>query len=277
MKLKKRVVVVLFYKDKQIVQSYNFSNFKVVGNSIYTVKRVNQWDLDELVFLDLSTDESNKFFRRDIPQALNLSFQDAIKSMSSTTHAPLAVGGRIKSLSQVQEYLNHGADKIVINSALFENTDLVEKIVTTFGSQVLVAAVDYKREEVPRVYKHGGREKTEWDVRNWLQKLEEMGVGEILLNSIDKDGMKTGYDIDIVSDIPEDLKIPIILLGGAGEYYHFKEALQLDKVHSVAAGNFFLHEDQSYFNLKKQLIDQKINVRKSELYLEKLKKDAILQ
>lgn len=276
MSLKKRVIVALFNRNGKIVQSYNFTNFKVVGNPTYIVKRVNQWDLDELIYLDISDDEKKLFSRSDIPQSINLNFQDAIESMSAKAYAPLSVGGRIRTIDQVYNYLQSGADKVVINSALFDDTNLIEAIVSTFGSQVLIAAVDYKMEEVTRVYRLGGREKTQWDLKEWLLKLEGLGVGEILLNSIDKDGMKTGYDLEVINEIPENFQTPVILLGGAGEYTHFRRALQVERIHSVAAGNFFLHEDQSYFNLKKRLIQDGVNVRNSELYLEKLKKNAIL-
>lgn len=276
MKLKKRVIVVLFYRNGKIVQSYNFANFKVVGNPTYIVRRVNQWDLDELIYLDISNDEKKLFLRSDIPQSINLNFQDAIDSMSAKVYAPLAVGGRIRSINQVYDYLQRGADKVVINSALFDDPSLIKTIVSTFGSQVLTAAVDYKMEEVARVYKFGGRDKTQWNLKEWLLKLEDLGVGEILLNSIDKDGMKTGYDLEIINKVPENFQTPVILLGGAGEYNHFMRALQVERIHSVAAGNFFLHEDQSYFNLKNQLVKDNISVRNSELYLEKLKNNEIL-
>ena len=272
MSLKKRVIVALFFRNGKIVQSYNFANFKVVGNPTYIVERVNQWDLDELIYLDISNDEKKLFSRSDIPQSLNLNFQDAIESMSARSYAPLAVGGRIRSIDQVYDYLQRGADKVVMNSALLDDTNLIEAIVNIFGSQVLIAAVDYKKEEVTRVYKFGGREKTQWDLKEWLLKLEGLGVGEVLLNSIDKDGMKTGYDIEVINEIPENFQTPVILLGGAGEYNHFMSALQVERIHSVAAGNFFLHEDQSYFNLKTQLVKDNVNVRKSEMYLEKMKK-----
>lgn len=276
MKLKKRVIVVIFYRNGRIVQSYNFSDYRVIGNSNYILKRVNEWDLDELVYIDISSDNQSLFLRKDIPQAKNLTFRDAIEGLGSASFAPLTVGGKIKSIEEVYEFLHRGADKVIINSALFENTGLAKNIINTFGSQVLMAAVDYRQEEVVRVYTKGAREKTEWDLKNWLYKLQDIGVGEILLNSIDKDGTKSGFDLKVVNEIPPNFEIPVILLGGAGSFEDFRKALSLKAVHSVAAGNFFLHEDQSYYNLKKQLIRYNVSVRNSELYVEKMKKDEVL-
>lgn len=276
MSLKKRIIVALFYKNGRIVQSYKFLNYKVIGNSTYAIKRINEWDVDELIYLNISKNQDLGVVRKDTPQASHLSFEDSISLISEASYAPLAVGGGIATIHQVSKYLRIGADKLVINSALFDNPKLVKSITENFGAQVISASIDYRKEDVFRVYKNGGRVKTNWTVSDWLTHLSDLGVGEILLNSIDKDGTKTGFDLEIIDQIPLGFRIPSILLGGAGKREHFKEVLSNEKVHSVAAGNFFLHEDQSYYNLKQYLLEEKLNVRSSELYVKKVKNNALL-
>jgi len=276
MSLKKRIIVVLFYKNGRIVQSYNFLNYKVIGNSTYTIKRINEWDVDELIYLNISKNQDLDVIRKDIPQASHLSFEDSISLISEASYAPLAIGGGITAVHQVSKYLRRGADKVVINSALFDNPKLVESIIETFGAQVISASIDYRKEDVYRVYKNGGRVRTNWTVPDWMTHLSDLGVGEVLLNAIDRDGTKTGFDLEIVEEIPLGFNTPSILLGGAGTREHFKEVLSNEKVHSVAAGNFFLHEDQSYYNLKQYLLEENLNVRSSALYIQKLKNNALL-
>jgi cyclase len=276
MSLKKRIIVVLFYKNGRIVQSYNFLNYKVIGNSTYMIKRINEWDVDELIYLNISKNQDVDVIRKDIPQASHLSFEDSISLISEASYAPLAIGGGITAIDQVSKYLRRGADKVVINSALFDNPKLIESIIATFGAQVILASIDYRKEDGYRVYKNGGRVRTKWTVADWMTRLSDLGVGEVLLNSIDRDGTKMGFDIEIVDEIPLEFNTPSILLGGAGKREHFKEVLSNERVHSVAAGNFFLHEDQSYYNLKQYLLEANLNVRSSALYIQKLKNSALL-
>ncbi len=176
-------------------------------------------------------------------------------------------GGRIRSLQDIEKRLALGADKVCINTKAIEEPQFVELAAREFGSQCVVVSIDVKViEGRSLVMTAGGMQPTTYAPEDWAKKVEQLGAGEILLNSIDRDGMKNGYDLELLGKVAETIKIPVIACGGVGEWAHFAEALEQTGVDAVAAANIFHYSDQSVFLAKKYLTEQGLNVRRPELF-----------
>jgi cyclase len=263
---KKRVIPVVLLKNGWLVQSIGFSKYLNLGNPFWTVRRLSEWASDELIYLDISTDDTYDLRREDLGVVNRRNFLEIIEDVAKVTFMPVTVGGKIRTLDDIHTRLALGADKISINTMAFDDPAFIGKAASQFGSQCIVVSIDYKNVGgVQHVMVQGGKRDTGVDPVTWARMVEDRGAGEILINSIDRDGMKTGYDIDTIAGVSDAVKIPVIALGGAGKWEHFEEVLSSTQADAVAAANIFQHTDQSVYYAKKYLFEMRHNVREPML------------
>ena len=230
--LRKRLIFVLFYSDGYFVQSRNF-RLQRVGDIDWLVRNYNFFSvakcIDELMIIDLSTGKK-----------LSKEFYSGVTKIKAGVHVPLTIGGGISRIEDCNTAFNEGADKVLINSAVFLYLDAVKEIIQKYGSQAVIGALDY-RELLGQVslFVKNGSDKLEMSLEDALLNLSEIEVGEILLNSIDKDGTGFGFDMSILNGLMTHVESPIIALGGAGNWKHFNEALGCKIINAVATGNLF--------------------------------------
>ena len=230
--LRKRIIFTLIHSQGFFMQSRNF-RLQKVGNLNWLEKNYQfqkiAFSLDELIVLDATK----------TPKSIT-DFADTISNLVNNVFIPIAAGGGIRSFEDAELLFNSGADKIVLNSVLIDNPELIQKLVTNYGSQSIVASVDYKHNgETLEVYIHDGTTKIEMDLESYIQYLQSLNVGEIYLNSIDKDGTGFGYDFDTIELIGKNIKVPLIIAGGAGNEQHLMQGLASDDVSAVATANLF--------------------------------------
>lgn len=263
---KNRVIPILLLKNGWLVQSRGFHKYNNIGNPVTSVQRLSQWASDELIFLDISRDDNYDLRRDDQGYENRKEFIEIIKDIAQVTFMPLTVGGRIRSLKDMEKRLLIGADKVALNTKAFENPEIIAEAAAEFGSQCIVISVDVKAQgEGHEVFIEGGSSATGMQAVEWCCQAESLGAGEILLNSIDRDGVGNGYDMPLLQSVSDAVSIPVIACGGAGEWSHFAEALKKTRVDAVAAANIFHHIDQSVFYAKKTLSEQGINVRRPDI------------
>jgi len=263
---KNRVIPVLLLKNGWLVQSRGFSQYNNIGNPVTSVKRLSQWASDELIFLDISRDNNYDLRRDDQGYENRKEFIEIIQDVAQVAFMPLTVGGRIRSLEDMEKRLLVGADKVAFNTCAFEHPKMIAEAALEFGSQCIVISVDVKAQgKGHKVYVEGGCRATGMDAVEWCCRAESLGAGEILLNSIDRDGAGAGYDLPLLQSVADAVTIPVIACGGAGEWSHFAEVLRKTNVDAVAASNIFHHTDQSVFFAKKILSEQKLNVRPPDI------------
>lgn len=264
---KKRLIPVLLLKNGFLVQSKSFSRYQNIGNPLTAVKRLSDWASDELIYLDITQDGSYDMRRDDLAHPNRENIVDIIRDVSSYCRMPITVGGRIRDLSDIRVRLANGADKVCLNTKALEDPNFIGQAAQEFGSQCIVVSMDIKLSEGKyRVMSHGGKRATAYGPLEWAKVAEERGAGEILLNSIDRDGMKQGYDIELLGSVSAASRIPVIACGGVGEWAHFAEALDKTAVDAVAAANIFHYYDQSVYLAKKYLSDRHYNVRPPSLF-----------
>lgn len=259
---KKRLIPVLLLKNGSLVQSRGFSRFQKIGSPITAVKRLSEWSSDELIYLDISRDDKYDLNRDDLKFVNSSNILDIISYISKQTFMPITIGGKIKNLKDIELRLEKCADKVSINTESFKNKKFIKNATREFGSQCIVASIDVKKvKDQYKVFIDRGKINTGADVDEWIKILQDLGVGEILLNSIDMDGTGSGYDLKLVSKIEKIVKVPLIICGGVGSYSDFKKGLEFKKVDAVAAANIFHYRDQSVFYAKKELYEAGCNVR----------------
>lgn len=263
---KKRMIPVLLLRNGWLVQSKQFRRYQNLGNPISAVKRLSEWASDELIYLDISRDDSYDLRRDDLGHPNRHGIFEIIEDVSKVAFMPITVGGGIRTLHDIEKRLALGADKVSLNTKAFEDHNLVETAAREFGSQCVVVSIDFKlTEEGYRVVTHGATQLTTYSPYDWAKKVEQLGAGEILLNSVDRDGMKTGYDLELLDHVAGSIGIPVIACGGVGEWEHFAEALEQTSVDAIAAANIFHYSDQSVFLAKKFLYERGLNVRRPDL------------
>jgi cyclase len=249
--LTKRIIPCLDIDRGRVVKGVNFINIKDAGDPTQLAKFYNNEGADELVFLDITaTHEGRK------------TMIDVVKKVSSEVFIPLTVGGGIQSIDDMKQMLKAGADKVSVNSAAIINPSIINDCSKEFGVQCVVSAIDVKKEENDWiVYTHGGRNKTNINALEWVKKVEDLGAGEILLTSMDKDGSNSGYDNELLDKVNDIVNIPVIASGGAGTLKHLYDALKIGKADAVLAASIFHFGDFRIEEVKKYLIDKKINIR----------------
>ena len=263
---KKRLIPILLLKNGMLVQSKQFSRYQNLGNPTMAAKRLSEWASDELIYLDISRDSSYDLRRDDLKYPNRHSFLEIIEDVAKVTFMPMTAGGKIRTLCDIEKRLVLGVDKITINSQALTDPAFITQAAKEFGSQCIVVSIDVKWQNNDyTVMAEGGTRATSYHPLEWARIAESQGAGEILLNSIDRDGMGTGYDIELLTDISENLGIPVIACGGVGGWPHFVEALEKTKVDAVAAANIFQYTDQSVYLAKKYLFEHNCNIRPPDL------------
>ncbi|WP_029067470.1 imidazole glycerol phosphate synthase subunit HisF [Lachnobacterium bovis] len=249
----KRIIPCLDVKDGRVVKGVNFVNLKDAGDPVEIAKVYDKAGADELVFLDITASSDNRN-----------TVIDMVSKVASNVFIPFTVGGGIRTVEDFNALLREGADKISINSAAINNPDLISQAAERFGSQCVVVAIDARRREDKRgwnVYKNGGRVDTGLDAVEWAKRVDELGAGEILLTSMDCDGTKNGYDIELTRTIAENVSIPVIASGGAGTNEHFYDAFEDGKADAVLAASLFHYKELEIEDLKEYLAKKGISVR----------------
>ncbi len=252
MSLAKRIIPCLDVTGGRVVKGTNFVNLRDAGDPVELAKYYNQQGADELVFLDITASSDN----RDI--MLNI-----VSKTAEEVFIPFTVGGGIGDVEMIRSILKAGADKVSLNTAAIKDPQLIKKSSEVFGCQCIVLAVDARRKGSSwEVFTHGGRNPTGLDALDWIKRGEKLGAGEILLTSMDRDGTKNGYDLDLLKAVCEQVKIPVIASGGAGSLVHIKEALEICSAALLAS---LLHyKEMTIQEIKKYLKKNKIPVR--EIY-----------
>lgn len=250
--LSKRLIPCLDLKDGRVVKGVNFVHLVDAGDPVETAKLYNAFGADELVFLDITAS-----YRGNTPM------WEIISRASEQVFLPLTVGGGIRTTEDFRRMLSCGADKIAVNSAAIKDPTLITEAALKFGRQCVVLAVDAKRNEQGRwdVYLNGGRLKTDLDAIEWIQKAEKLGAGEVLLTSMDRDGTKEGYDLELTRAAAEAVNIPVIASGGAGKMSHFYDVLTEGKADAALAASLFHFGIINMRDLKSYLAERGIAVR----------------
>lgn len=253
--LKIRVIPTLLWKGYGLVKGIGFDSSRRVGPVLPAIKVYNQRDVDELVLVDITAHLS----------AAELDYE-SIDDFSSNCSIPLTVGGGIRHLDQVQSLLGSGADKVVINTFAYDDSNLIPSIAARHGSQSIVASVDVRLKKNFtgwECYSHAGQRPTGRDVVSWVKQLEDSGAGEILITSIDKDGGMNGYDLELISEVVNTVNVPVIASGGAGNYQHMVDAVNISGASAVAAASMFHFTELTPAGAKQALSKAGIPVRRS--------------
>lgn len=264
MTLKTRIIPCLLLKNGLIVRSEAFKYHQIIGDPISQLTRYNQWSVDELIYLDISVDDTYDVRRSDarIETTGKQNFVEIVSEISRHCFVPLTVGGRIRSLDDMRERFANGADKIVINTLALEQPDMITRAAEAFGSQAVVISIDVRRETDGSCdVMSGGRKPTGIDPVAWAREVERRGAGEILVNSVDRDGTGKGYDIPLVRAVVEATTIPVIAMGGCGRWRHMQDVLEQARPAAVAAANIFHFTELSYKEAKKVLSKSGVPIR----------------
>ena len=251
--LAKRIIPCLDVKDGRVVKGVNFVGLRDAGDPVELAKFYSQEGADEIVFLDITATSDN----RD-------TIADVVRRTCREVFVPVTVGGGIRTVEDFREVLRQGADKISVNSAAIDRPELIAEAAARFGSQCVVLAVDARRREDGSgwdVYKQGGRLNTGLDVLEWVSRGVELGAGEILLTSMDGDGTKNGYDLELTAAVADRVGVPMIASGGAGTMQHFADAFTKGKADAALAASLFHYREMTIADLKAYLAAQGIPVR----------------
>ncbi|MEW6088883.1 MAG: imidazole glycerol phosphate synthase subunit HisF [bacterium] len=258
--LAKRIIPCLDVKDGRVVKGVKFLNLQDAGDPVEVAKKYEEEGADEVVFLDITASHE----KRNI-------ILDVVKRTAEMVFMPLTVGGGIRTVEDIRRLLASGADKISLNTAAVNNPHLVSEGAKHFGGQCIVVAIDAKKKvksqkskvksEEWEVYTHGGRTPTGLDVIGWAKKVEKLGAGEILLTSMDCDGTKNGYDLELTRAVSEAVNIPVIASGGAGNLEHLYDAFKKGKADAVLAASIFHYREFTIRQAKEYLAKKGIPVR----------------
>ena len=250
----KRIIPCLDVKNGRVVKGVNFVDLKDAGDPVEIAEAYDKAGADELVFLDITATSDDRG-----------TVVDMVRRVAEKVFIPFTVGGGIRTVEDFKERLREGADKISINSSAINRPELISEAAEKFGSQCVVVAIDARRREDGtgwNVYKNGGRIDTGLDAIEWAKKADRLGAGEILLTSMDCDGTKSGYDIELTRQIAESVSIPVIASGGAGTMEHFYDALTEGEADAALAASLFHYKELEINELKDYLAKRGVPVRK---------------
>ena len=250
--LKIRIIPCLDVKNGRIVKGVNFKNLKDAGDPVLTAQVYDELGADEICFLDIAATLEN----RDVTL-------DLVRKTSEKCFIPITVGGGIRTIEDIRHLLLNGADKVSFNSAAIRDPDIISTAANKFGSQCIVVAIDAKKTKNDKweIFSHGGTKETGIEAISFAKDMQERGAGEILLTSMDKDGTKDGYDIELTKLISDSLDIPVIASGGAGKLEHFKSVLEKGKASAILAASIFHFGEISIKQVKSYLKSEGIPVR----------------
>ncbi len=251
--LRKRIIFTLIYSQDFFMQSRNF-RLQKVGDVTWLEKNYEfqkiSFSIDELIVLNAS--RNNKSMS---------CFANVVSRLSHNIFIPIAAGGGIRTVEDAELLFNHGADKLVLNSPIFNDVDLVKNLINQYGSQSIIASIDYKNiDGVNEILITDGMARVNLSFNDYIDYVERLNVGEIYLNSIDKDGTGFGYDLEVINNVKKDLKVPLIIAGGAGNEHHLLAGLKLDEINAVATANLFNFVGDSLPVARKQIIKEGINI-----------------
>lgn len=248
----KRIIPCLDVNNGRVVKGVNFVNLRDAGDPVEIAAAYDKAGADELVFLDITASSDDR-----------ATVVDMVRRVAETVFIPFTVGGGIRTVEDFKMLLREGADKISVNSAAIMNPGLIAEAADKFGSQCVVVAIDAKRRPDGgwNIYKNGGRVDMGIDAVEWAMKADRLGAGEILLTSMDCDGTKAGYDIELTRTIAENVSIPVIASGGAGTMEHFYDALTEGKADAALAASLFHYKEMEIMDLKQYLAGRGVSVR----------------
>ena len=250
----KRTIPCLDVNNGRVVKGINFVNLRDAGDPVEVAAAYDKAGADEVVFLDITASSDNRG-----------TVVDMVRKVAEKVFIPFTVGGGIRTVDDFKVLLREGADKISINSSAINTPELISNAADKFGSQCVVVAIDARRREDGsgwNVYKNGGRIDTGLDAVEWAMKANRMGAGEILLTSMDCDGTKAGYDVELTRQIAENVSIPVIASGGAGTMEHFYDALTEGKADAALAASLFHYKEMEIMDLKNYLAKRGVSVRR---------------
>ncbi len=256
MSLAKRIIPCLDVDSGRVVKGVNFVDLVDAGDPVEQARFYDQAGADELVFLDITATNENRATMRDV-----------VRRTADVVFIPLTVGGGIRSVDDMRSMLDAGADKVSVNSAAITDPQLISRGAEAFGNQCIVVAIDARREDDSdswRVYTHGGRRQTELDAVEWAQEAERLGAGELLVTSMDRDGTRDGYDVELLRRVSEAVGIPVIASGGAGTLDHLVEGFTDGACDAVLAASIFHFREYSIAEAKSFLRSHGIEVRAVE-------------
>lgn len=247
-----RIIPCLDIKDGRVVKGINFVNIRDAGDPVETAAAYDKAGADELVFLDITASSDAREIKADL-----------VRKISEAIFIPFTVGGGIRTIEDFRAILREGADKVAVNSAAIMNPSLISEAAEIFGSQCVVVAIDAKRNDKGswNIYKNGGRVDMGIDAIEWAKKAYELGAGELLVTSMDCDGTKEGFDIELTRRISEVVPIPVIASGGAGTMEHFRDVLTEGKADAALAASLFHYKEMEIKDLKEYLRKEGISVR----------------
>ncbi len=253
--LSKRIIPCLDVDKGRVVKGVQFVDIRDAGDPVEVARRYNEQGADEITFLDITASHEG----RDTTL-------ETVERMAGEVFIPLTVGGGVREIMDIRNLLNAGADKVAINSAAIFNPDFVGEAAQRFGRQCIVVAIDAKQVdwgEHPRweIFTHGGRKPTGIDAIDWAKKMTDLGAGEILLTSMDRDGTKNGFDLDLTSRVSDSISVPLIASGGVGNLQHLADGVTLGKADAVLAASIFHFSEHSVLEAKRFMSEQGINVR----------------
>tara|TARA_B100001287_G_scaffold274450_1_gene279794 strand:+ start:4449 stop:5204 length:756 start_codon:yes stop_codon:yes gene_type:complete len=249
--IKVRIIPCLDVKNGRVVKGINFIDLVDAGDPVEQAKHYSDNGADEICFLDISASLENR------DTLLNV-----VRKTANEVFIPLTVGGGISSIQNIQSLLKAGADKISINSAAINKPEIIKKSSEYFGNQCIVVAVDAKKINGDwYVYSHGGTINTGLFALDWIKKVQELGAGEILLTSMDRDGTKEGFDIELLQEVSKFITIPVIASGGVGKLEHFSDGITKGKADALLAASVFHFNEISIKEVKHYLLNKNINVR----------------
>mgnify|MGYP001021697558 FL=1 len=250
----KRIIPCLDVNDGRVVKGINFVNLRDAGDPVEVAAAYDKAGADEVVFLDITASSDHR-----------ATVVDMVRKVAEKVFIPFTVGGGIRTVEDFKVLLREGADKIAINSSAINTPELIGNAADKFGSQCVVVAIDARRREDGsgwNVYKNGGRIDTGLDAVEWAMKANRLGAGEILLTSMECDGTKAGYDIELTRQIADNVSIPVIASGGAGTKEHFYEALTEGHADAALAASLFHYKELEIMDLKNYLADRGVSVRR---------------
>jgi len=256
MTLAKRIIPCLDVDDGRVVKGVQFVDIRDAGDPVEVAKRYNEQGADEITFLDITATHHDRE-----------TIVHVVEAVASQVFIPLTVGGGIRKLEDIRRMLNAGADKVGINSAAITNPEFVREAAEKFGSQCIVVAIDAKRvskEGEPsrwEIFTHGGRKGTGIDAVEWAKKMVDYGAGEILLTSMDKDGTKSGFDLELTRAVSDSVMVPVIASGGVGKLQDLTDGIKLGHADAVLAASIFHFGEHTVGEAKQQMAEQGIEVR----------------
>lgn len=250
-----RVIPVLLFDNGSIYRTQQFSRLYRLGDPLQQLKRYKIWDVDELIYLDMHRTPGGSRLLDYLPRIAHNCF------------APLAVGGGIRTLEDVHQRLELGADRVVVNTAAYDDPSFVEQAARRYGRQAIIVSIDARHHSDGRyrVVVDNGRRATETIAADWAAEAAARGAGEIFINSIDRDGMGSGYDVDLITSITARVQVPVIACGGVGAFEHFAAGIVDAGAGSVAAANIFAFKELSYLSAKDALKRASVPVRNSSI------------